>query len=91
MSGKFIASEPTPGQRITEIHIWIATYQDGTEGIIAAGFPSLGITPLMSSRRELAQKLEARACAVMVASMDSKHPAIGVRLVTFTSTEGTRQ
>jgi hypothetical protein len=88
---KIIASEPTPGQLIRELHVWIATYADGTEGIVAGGFASLGMTPLMSSRRELAKKLEAKACAMMVASQATKHPAVGVRLVTFTSTEGTRQ
>lgn len=51
VEGVLIGGEPTPGQRITDLHCWIATYADGTEGIVAAGLEGLGITTLLSSRR----------------------------------------
>jgi hypothetical protein len=88
---KLIASEPTPGQRITELHCWIATYADGTEGIIAGGLPGLGMTPLVNSRRHMAVKLERFAREAMAATARTAHRVVNVRLVTFTTTEGTRQ
>ena len=85
-----VHSEPTPGQHITELHCWVATYRDGTEGIVASGMSMLGMTPLLSSRRDTAERLEALAHDVMRLSQQTDHPVTGVRLVTFTSTEGTR-
>jgi hypothetical protein len=88
---ELIASEPTPGQRIAELYCWIATYADGTEGIIAGGLPGLGMTPLVSSRRHVAEQLEAVARNAMRLSQDTPHRVTKVRLVTFTTTESTRQ
>lgn len=88
---ELVASEPTPGQRITELHCWIAIYADGTEGIIAGGLPGIGMTPLVTSRRHAAEQLEAVARNAMRLSQNTPHRVISVRLVTFTSTEGTRQ
>jgi len=88
---KLVGSKSTPGQHIRELHVWVATYADGTEGIVAGGFEGVGLTPLMSSRRELAKRLESKACAGMALTEGSDNPIVGVRLVTFTSTEGTRQ
>jgi hypothetical protein len=80
MDAKLVYSEPTPGQRITELHCWVATYQDGSEGIIAGGLEGLGMTPLLSSRRETAEKLEAKAREAMQLT---KGQVVSVRLVTF--------
>jgi hypothetical protein len=88
---ELIASERTPGQRITELHCWIATYADGTEGIIAGGLPGLGMTPLVTSRRHAAEQLEVVAHNAMRLSRATPHRVTSVRLVTFTTTEGTRQ
>lgn len=88
---KLIASESTPGQRITELHCWIATYEDGTEGIVAAGIEGLGVTTLLSSRRHIAVQLERHDREVVRLTQATPHRVVSVRLVTFTTTEGTRQ
>lgn len=88
---KLIDSEPTPGQRITELHCWIATYRDGTEGIVAAGLEGLGMTTLLSSKRHVAERLADVAHGAMRLSLHTANPVDRVRLVTFTTTEGTRQ
>ena len=85
-----IESEPTPGQFIRQLHVWIATYPDGTEGIVG-GDLGMGMTPLMSSRRPVAELLQGFAARAVLASKRTPHPVVSVRLVTFTSTEGTRQ
>jgi hypothetical protein len=93
MPDRLISSEPTPGQFITEIHCWVATYADGTEGIIAGGLPGLGMTTLLSSHRHIAESLEdtARRAMRMTMHLPQDKRVVSVRLVTFTSTEGTRQ
>jgi len=82
-----VHSEPTPGQRIVNLHCWVATYQDGSEGIIAGGLPDMGMTPLVTSRRHVAEGMEAIARQVQRLSQQTPHPVVSVRLVTFTSTE----
>jgi len=95
---RVINSDPTPGQYIRELHVWIATYQDGTEGIIASGLEVRGmsglgatLTPLMSSHRHLAEALEPKARQAQRAVMHQSNHMVSYRMVTFTSTEGTRQ
>ena len=88
---KLIASKSTPGQRITELHCWIATYADGSEGIVAGGIEGLGMTTLLSSRRHVAIQLERHARDAMRLTQGTRHRVVSVRLVTFTTTEGTRQ
>ena len=91
MTDKVIGSDPTQGQFIRELHVWIATYPDGTEGIVAGGLEGLGITPLMSSRRATAESLESQARRAQRAVMHQANRIVSLRLVTFTTTEGTRQ
>lgn len=91
MNVKIVSSDPTPGQIIRELHCWIATYSDGTEGIIASGLEGLGMTPLISSRRDKAEALEVVARRIQRAAMHQTNRVLGIRLVTFTTTEGTRQ
>src|SRR3954470_19950123 len=88
---RVVFSEPTPGQMIRELHCWIATYPDGTEGIMAHGTEGYGVMPLVSSDRSLAERLEraARDTALQV-NRQTGH-TVTIRLATFTSTEGTRQ
>jgi hypothetical protein len=88
---RVISSDPTPGQFIREIHCWIATYPDGTEGIIAGGIEGLGMTPLLSSRRDVAERLEPQARRAQQAVMHQAKRIVSILLVTFTTTEGTRQ
>jgi hypothetical protein len=80
--------EPAAGDRITDLHVWIATMMDGSEGIIAGGIPGLGMSTLMSSRRHVAVQLGQYARDVQAMAQESVK---SFRLVTFTSTEGTRQ
>ena len=91
MNERLIASESTPGQKITELHCWIATYADGTEGIIAGGIDGLGLTTLLSSHRHIAEQLEPMARKAQRMTMHTRHRVVSIRLVTFTTTEGTRQ
>jgi hypothetical protein len=93
MADRLVSSEPTPGQFITELHCWIGTYGDGTEGIIAGGLAGLGMTMLVSSRRHIALELEeaARRAMRMTMHLPQAKRVVSVRMVTFTSTEGTRQ
>lgn len=79
MTDKLIASEPTPGQIISELHCWIATYADGSEGIIAHGLEGLGLTPLLSSRRDTAEAMETLARQ----AQDLSGNVISVRLETY--------
>ena len=79
-----IASEPTPGQRIDELHCWISTFADGTEGIVGYNlFPGGGPTPLVTSRRHAAERMESLANRAAAASQQTDHP-VTVRLVTYT-------
>jgi hypothetical protein len=88
---RLIASDPTPGQFIRELHCWIATYPDGTEGIMASGFEGLGMMPLFSSRRATAEMLEPSARRIQQTAMHQANQIVSIRLVTFSTTEGPRQ
>lgn len=80
---QLIGNTPTPGQKITELHCWVATYRDGSEGIIAANLDSLGMAPLISPRLKAVQSLEQMARAVQRRSLDTKIPVVNVRIVSF--------
>jgi hypothetical protein len=79
VTDKLIASEPTPGQIIRELHCWIATYSDGSEGIVAHGLEGIGLTVLLSSRRETAEAMETLARK----AQDLSSNVIAVRLETY--------
>lgn len=72
----------TLSRRITDIYCWIATYEDGSEGIIG-GLPELGLVPMMSSKRYAAEAMQASAEQAMRLSQHTKHPVQSVRLATF--------
>jgi hypothetical protein len=84
---KLIASEPTPGQMIHELHCWIATYSDGTEGIIAGGFEGIGMTPLLSSRRTQAEAMEPMARQAQLLTKNEPIRVLAIRLVTYRRTD----
>lgn len=79
-----IHSESTPGQFIRELHVWITTFPDGTEGIVAGNLPGMGMSPLMSSNQSVAEQLEPLARSIAGAA------GVQCRLVTFVSMEGAR-
>lgn len=84
-------SPPTEGQMIRALHAWIATYPDGTEGIIAHGLPGLGMTPLVTSRHPAAVQMEPLARHAMALSVGTEHPVTGVRLVSYDARQGAAQ
>lgn len=75
---------PPPGQVITELHAWIATYAEGGQGIIAAILPGLGSAPLVSSKRSHMTMAEgvARHAALLTAGRGNGE-VVSVDLVTF--------
>jgi hypothetical protein len=82
---------PPPGeQRITELHLWVATHPDGGEGIVSADVPIPGIgsrhIPLMSSRRELAEKMKPFAEHAQQAAAKAGKP-VSLRIVTYRRSE----
>lgn len=81
---------PPPDQRIRQLHAWIATFPDNSEGIIAGGFQGLGMAPLVSSSRDIAEKMEPMAIRARQANLVGAGRIVSVRLVTFTSTEEPR-
>jgi hypothetical protein len=83
VESRLLDSPPTPEQMIGALHAWIATYRDGTEGIIAHGLPGLGMTPLVTSRHHVGVQLEPIARHAMKLSQDTPHPVVAVRLVSY--------
>jgi hypothetical protein len=78
----------TPGSPpMTEIHIWIGHYADGTEGMLAADFPMLAGAirhmPLMNSRRHIAENFETLAKAIQSASQHAQGKIVRIELRTF--------
>jgi hypothetical protein len=77
----------TPGSPpMTEVHIWIGHYQDGTEGMLAADMEVMpGILrhmPLMHSRREIADAAGDLARRIQEAS-PAGHRIVRIELRTF--------
>lgn len=72
---------------MTEIHIWIGHYADGTECMMATDFPVVGLItrpmPLMNSRRDIAESLAPLARKAQSASRHLTAPIIRVELRTF--------
>ncbi len=81
---------PTPASElITELHVWIATFDDGSERVITGDTPtpnglSVRHMPLMSPRRVVAEGMERmarraqRAAALLVGSRIT-----AIRLITY--------
>jgi hypothetical protein len=84
----FLDMPPPESQRITEIHVWIAKYHNGSQGIVSADLPmpnGLGMRhmPLMSSKRHAAEALEPMAHRARRLAMHQADRIVRVRLVTF--------
>lgn len=90
MSEHYIDAPPPPEQRITELHVWIAIYPDGSEGIVSADLPlSFGTrhSPLLSSKRKVAESLGRLAREVQRAAMHQAQRIVRVELRTYRLTE----
>lgn len=68
-----------PEQRIDELHAWIATHENGGEGIIATILPGIGSTPMVSSRRHVMEA--ARDHVAKTAALLGN--VVAVKLVTY--------
>ncbi len=77
--------------QISELHAWLATHEDGTEGIIASILPGLGSTPLVTSKRQVAERMEGLAREAARTGMpDAGAKAVDVQLVTFVRADRAR-
>jgi hypothetical protein len=77
---------PEPDQRVIEIHAWIATHADGSEGIVSADIPMpMGMrhSPLLSSKRTVAEKLEPLARKIRQQAMHQANRVVSMKLITF--------
>jgi hypothetical protein len=78
---------PPAAQRINQLHCWIATYPNGSEGIISADMPMPGYgirhMPLMASKREVAEGLAGLARRAQRAAMHKTDRMIRIRLCSF--------
>jgi hypothetical protein len=84
----YLDMPPPEGKRVAELHVWIATYPDGREGIVSGDFEmpgGLGMRhmPLMNSKRHVAAALEPMAHRARRAAMHQADRIVRVRLVTF--------
>jgi hypothetical protein len=84
----YLDTPPPTGRRITELHVWIAIYPDGSEGIVSADLPmpnGLGHRhmPLMNSSRASAEAAEPIARRVQRHAMHSSMRIVKLKLVTF--------
>jgi hypothetical protein len=82
---------PPPGeQRITELHLWVATYPDGGEGVVSADIPIPDIgsrhMPLMSSKRAVAERLKPYAESAQQAAAGAGR-IVSLQLVTYRRVE----
>lgn len=74
-------------QRITELHVWIAINEDGSEGILSADIPFPGgmtrHCPLLNSKRDVAERLRDQAEMMQKLAELSGTP-LKIELRTFT-------
>jgi hypothetical protein len=78
--------EPNP---IRLIHVWIGVHADGLEAMLSADMPmSFGTrhTPLMSSRRDLAEAMAPLARRIQREAMHRADRFVKVELRTFAAT-----
>lgn len=72
-----------PRERITELHAWIATSEDGSEGLVAGGIEGMGMVPLVTSRRHIAEAMGRVAERALREARADGSLMVSVRLVTF--------
>jgi hypothetical protein len=81
MTDTLLDIPPPPNQRITQIFIWVMINEDGGESIMSHDMPMEEVVfgtrhmPLMSSKRDVAQKLRPIAEHICsLASTERGHP-----------------
>lgn len=80
---------PPSDQRISAIYAWVATYEDGSEGIASADMPGpmpgMGPRhmPLLSSKREVAERLRPLADIAVRLGKNATPRVVSIRLVSF--------
>lgn len=88
----YLDDPPPADQRVTELHVWIATHPDTGEGIASADVdfgPEFGARhmPLMSSKRKIAEGLKPFAEQVRQQALIQSGKRVTMRLVTFRKVE----
>ncbi|MGD0109994.1 MAG: hypothetical protein ABSC06_39145 [Rhodopila sp.] len=86
----FIDLPPEP-KAIHEIFVWIGVHADGREAMLSADMPmAFGTrhTPLMSSRRELAEEMQTLARRIQREAMHRSDRLIRIELRTFVAGSG---
>lgn len=89
---RYVDDPPAADQRVTEMHVWIATQSDGGEGIASADVylgPEIGERhmPLMASNRKTAERLAPIAERTRQEALVQAGRKITMRLVTFRRVE----
>lgn len=74
-----VLHDPPNEAPIPELFVFLSLDADGNEGITASILPNLGSTPLVTSKRRIAEQM--KAIAAEIARMSGKP----VRLVRFTA------
>ena len=82
MTDVFLVLPMQPDQRVRELHAWVATHQSGAEGIIAALIGNV-LSPLVTSKPNVARGMEALARQAAAMSQAGTDPAVRVRLATY--------
>jgi hypothetical protein len=86
MSGPVLLDLSPEAGQVLEVHIWIGVHADGREAMLSADLPLvMGVrhTPLMSSRRDLAEKFAPLVREIQRAAMHGSDRLIRVELRTF--------
>lgn len=89
---EYINDPPPADQRVTELHVWIATHPDTGEGIASADIDFGGDigsrhTPLMSSKRKIAERMQVIVDDLRQQALVQAGARVTFRLVTFRKVE----
>jgi hypothetical protein len=88
MSDVIYGEAPGPSQRVETLYVWVGVHADGGEGILSADMPlplpgGTRHTPLMSSRRDLAESLRPLARQIQRNSMHLADRFVRIELREF--------
>jgi hypothetical protein len=88
MSDALLDIPPPPDQRVTQLFVWIMINDDGSEGIMSHDLPfAMGTrhAPLMTSKREAAEKMRPIAERVGLLTSEERGKPVTIVLRTFWS------
>lgn len=88
MSSVYRDMPPPAAQRVSRLWAWIATHDDGSEGIISADLPFEGVSrhiPLLSSQRATALALRPVAERVRDEAMRQSNRRVTIALRAFSA------